>query len=274
MIDLPPVLAESNYGHFSPIMKTMLILVVALLTASPVLSAEIISLKSTSGTEISGSIMPGEQPNSIHVTRNDGSLFKNVPILSLTIDSQQKVAKALDEYQKEKGNADITKASQLSITFQRQKASNNNKYGDIDDRIVKIQPLVILESNEREKEYKDIKGEVIIVGKEVVSKDRWVILNRQKFNFSSIKPDQKVSWEGKEFECRYDPDYAGFDYEGHVIVLHNKAGEVTMVRGSAKQWEDALPNLLKASELTGYNKDFSTTLDLRSTFGLPGMTSR
>ena len=251
-------------------MKAIPIVTFALLFISPAFSAEIISLKSSNGTEISGSVEPGQKPNSIDIKRNDGRLFKSVPILSLSVESQQKVAAALAAYQKEKEDADITKESRLNISFQRQKAANNNKYGDIDDRIVNIQPRVTLESDEREKIYKDIKGEVIIVGKEVVSKDRWVILNRQKFNIATVEPDQKVSWEGTEFECKYDPDYAGFDYEGHVVILRNKAGEIGMMKASNKHWEEALPNLVNARQMTGYNKDFSATLDLRSTFGLPG----
>lgn len=106
-----------------------------------------------------------------------------------------------------------------------------------------IQPRVTLESDEREKVYEDVKSEVTIVGKEVASNDRGVILNRQKFNFATIEPDQKASWEGAEFECRYDSDYAGFDYEGHVVVVHNKAGEVVLVKESNKQWEEALPTV-------------------------------
>ncbi len=239
-------------------------------TAVSTLYAEEIQLKSSSGAEISGEIEPGQRPNTIDITRSDGRLFKNVPILSLSVESQQKAAKALAAYEKQKANADVTRNSRLDISFQRQKSAKNNNYGDIDDRIVNIQPQVTLESDERDKTYQDVKGEVIIVGKEVVSKDRWVVLDKQNFNFGKIEPDQKVSWEGREFEVRYDPDYAGFDYEGYVIVIRNRAGEIAKVKGSNSHWESIHPALLKARKNEGFNKDFSSPLSLRTTFGLPG----
>lgn len=247
----------------------LLILLASAMSAGSVFAKEI-ELKSSSGTAISGEIEPGQRPNTIDITRSDGRLFKNVPIVSLSVESQQKVAKALAEYEKQKANADVTKSSRLDISFQRQKSAKNNNYGDIDDRVVNIQPQVTIESDERDRTYQDLKGEVVIVGKEVVSKDRWVVLDKQSFKFGKIEPDQKVSWEGNEFEVRYDPDYAGFDYEGYVIILRNKAGEIARVKGSNSHWESIHPALLKARKNEGFNKDFSSPLALRTTFGLPG----
>lgn len=257
-------------GHPNTIMRNYLSFLLASFFLPGFILAESIDLKSSSGAVISGEIEPGQRPNTIHITRSDGRLFKNVPILSLSVDSQKKVAEALALQKKQMANADITKTSRLDISFQRQKSAKNNNYGDIDDRIVNIQPQVTLDSGEREKTYQDIKGEVIIVGKEAVSKDRWVILNKQKFKFAKVEPDQRISWEGSEFECRYDPDYAGYDYEGYVVILFNKAGEVGMVKGSNSHWESVLPALMKARTNTGYDKDFANRLDLRTTWGLPG----
>lgn len=251
-------------------MKRSLIFSLLATLAFPSSGADMVKLTSSGGAEIVGSIEPGQAPRTINIVRDDGRLFKEVPVTGFSLDSQQTIAKVLEKYRKERDNADITKDSRLEISFQRQKSATNNRYGDIDDRIVTIQTRVTLESDERDRTYQNIKGEVIIVGKEVVSRDRWVILNRQKFNFARIEPDARITWEGNEFECRYDPDYAGFDYEGHVVLLRNKAGNIAMVKGSNSHWEQILPALLKARKNTGYNKDFSSRLDLRSTFGLPG----
>ncbi len=251
-------------------MKATTLAVITLLFVLPLKSAEPLTLQSNNGGEITGTISNNTTPGTINLVRSDGRLYKNVPVSSFSLDSQQLIKSELEKQQKERENADITAESRLRISFQRQKAANNNKYGDIDDRIVTIQPQVTVESDEREKTYRDIKGEVIIIGKEVVSKDRWVILSKQNFTLPTIEPDRKVSWEGTQFECRYDPDYAGFDYEGHVVILRDKSGKIGMIKASNSRWEELVDPLTKAKVATGYNRDFSQSLMLRSTFGLPG----
>lgn len=251
-------------------MKVPLFAILLCVAVLPLSAADMLKLKNKNGGEIMGTVEPGQKPGTINLVRSDGRLFREIPVTSFSLESQKKIADALAKYQKERENADVTRESRLQISFQRNKSANNNRYGDIDDRIVTIQPRVTLESDERDKTYKDIKGEVIVIGKEVVSRDRWVILDRQRFNFAQIKPDDRITWEGEEFECRYDPDYAGWDYEGHVVILRNKAGKIAMVKGSNSGWEQILPALMKARKGTGYNKEFSKEMNLRTTFGLPG----
>ena len=251
-------------------MKTIANLVLFLFLSLTLSAAEMLTLTSTSGGELKGTIDHGQQPNTVNLIRNDGRLYKDIPISTFSPESRKLITQTLKKQDKERNNADITPESRIEISFQRNKAANNNKYGDIDDRVITIEPRVTLESDEREKTYKDIQGQVIIIGKEAVSKDRWVILNRQSFKIGELGPDDKFTWEGDQFECRYDPDYGGFDYEGYVVYLKNKAGKVAMVKGSNSSWEVLLPTLMKANMRQGYNKDFSSVLNLRTTFGLPG----
>lgn len=251
-------------------MKNCLIVLFILLSTSTGFTAEpLLSLKGKNGGIIKGSVEQGSVPKTVNVTRGNGKVYRNVPLASFSADSQILIIKELERARKQMGDAEITKDSRLAISFQRQKASNNNNYGDIDDRIIKIQPKVSIDSDEREKVYQKVTGEVIVIGKEVVRKDRWVILNRQKFTIARIEPDQRVTWEGREFECRYDPDYAGYDYEGYLIILRNKSGDVAMTKGSASRWEDVSESLLMARKGIGYDRSFSEKLGLYSTFGLP-----
>ena len=212
----------------------------------PALSAEPLTLQSANGGQLQGTVDTGSSPEVINLIRSDGRLYRDVPIASFSPESQKFIAEALEKQASERDDADVTPDSRLDISFQRQKSANNNDYGDVDDRIVQIQPHLTIESDERDKTFQEIIGEVIIIGKEAVSRDRWIILNRQKFKMAALEPDGKVTWEGNRFECRYDPDYGGYDYEGHLIIVRNKAGEIAMLKGSKSRWEEIVAPLLKA----------------------------
>ncbi|MGB0416570.1 MAG: hypothetical protein ACPGKS_06960, partial [Coraliomargarita sp.] len=129
-------------------------------------------------------------------------------------------------------------------------------------------PEVVIESQDYKKTYPDIEGTVVVVGRGVVNDKQYAVLSKQEFGMA-LKPRAKARWVGKSFECRYDPDYGGFEYGGYIIVIRNRAGEIVLVKASKSGWEQAPERLLKAKKRTGYNSDFSRETSLHTTFGLP-----
>lgn len=231
--------------------------------------ARILELTSQDGRAIKGEVGPGTREAHIHLKRSDGTVYRNIPLTSFSADSQQAIRDRLKEIEDSLGDSVLNEESKLKVSFHRQKSSRNNDYGDIDDKVIRVQPRVTIESDETKKTYQKIKGEVIVVGQEVLRKKDFIILDKQSFQFAHIPPDGKVEWEGKPFKFEYDPDYGGFDYDGYLVVLRNKDGSIGMIKGSSSHWERIVESLFKAPRLTGYDKSFTETRKLYTTYGLP-----
>lgn len=232
-------------------------------------SDKIMTLTSKDGRVVQGDIGPGTKTDHIHLKRSNGTVYRNIPLSSFSSESQQAIHHRLKEIETALGDAALTDEAKLKISFQRQKSDRKNDYGDIDDQVLKLQPRITIESDETKKTFQSVKGEVIIIGQEILRKKQYIILDRQSVQFPVISPYKTIEWEGKPFEFKYDPDYGGFDYEGYLIVLRNKKGEVVITKGSSATWTRTADALVKAKKLTGYDKSFTKTASLYTTYGLP-----
>lgn len=223
--------------------------------------------KSTDGATIEAVVVEASF-TSVTIRRKDGREFKNVSLDLFTSEDRRYVREWLKAQEKAVSDADLNFDSRVKITVQKGVDDDMNSYGDIDDRVIDFAPGVVVDSEEIELTYRNVKGTLVIVGRGVIEKDRYVVLDKQNL-VMDMMPRERSRWEGDRFQCRYDPDYGGFEYEGYLIVFRNKAGKVVLTKGSKSSWERNYQSLLDAKYLTGYDRNFSRESKLFSTFGLP-----
>ena len=82
------------------------------------------------------------------------------------------------------GSNVFSSKSRISITFMKGKQEKFNDYGDIDDQIIEFSPSVLIKNSELTKDYTDIKGEYVMIGRNVIEKDAYAILQRKEFKFN------------------------------------------------------------------------------------------
>lgn len=206
--------------------------------------------------------------NMVTIRRVDGRLFKDVPLSRFSVEDRRYVRAWVQDQTQKRDNADLVTDAEIRVTFLKGKDDDFNNYGDIDDRVVKFEPEVVIDSQEKEIRYPDIAGTLVVIGENIMDKKQFAILTRQDFSLSAL-PRQKTRWVGQGFECRYDPDYGGFEYGGYLIVLRNRAGEIVMTKASKSTWESNAKLILKAKQFVGYDSSFSRESKLYTTFGLP-----
>lgn len=222
---------------------------------------------SPDGAQIEAEVVSADE-SSLTIRMRDGRMFKNVAHDRFSAEDRKYIRSWLKQQADLVDNADLTADADIRISFLKGKDDDKNNYGDIDDRIVKFEPEIVLESLDYKKTYSDVSGTLVVVGQGVINSKQYAILSKQKFDLS-VKPRDRARWIGKAFECRYDPDYGGFEYGGYLVVLRNRAGEIVMTKASKSAWEKLPQQVLKAKKMTGYNSDFSRTSSLFTTFGLP-----
>lgn len=231
------------------------------------LDAEFRPFSSSDGMTIEAELVEATKEK-VTIRRRDGMLFKDVP-LSRFSDADRRYVNGWLEKQKElEGTPDLSAESRVRLYVLRGRDDDKNDYNDIDDRIIKFEPAVAIQSEEKDKDYIGVSGTLIIVGKGVINDDVYTILNTQSFTMN-ILSRQKSRWEGSAFEAKYDPDYGGFEYGGYLLVLRNRAGEVVQVKASSSTWKDHPERILDAKKFVGFNRDFSKMVKLHTTFGIP-----
>ncbi|PXA03031.1 hypothetical protein DDZ13_14015 [Coraliomargarita sinensis] len=204
----------------------------------------------------------------VTIERRDGRVFKDVDLSMFSMNDRKDIRAWVKKQQTLIDKAEIQADSKLSIAFLRGRDDDENNYGDIDDRVVRFEPEVVLTSDEVYKTYTDIKGTAVVVGREIMSGRLYAILSKQDFTIK-VPPGEKARWVGKNFACRYDPDYGGFEYGGYLVVLRDRSGKIVKVKSSKTAWERSPELILKAKARTGYNSKFTSDYDLYTTFGLP-----
>ncbi len=204
----------------------------------------------------------------VTIRRKDGSEFKDVPLSRFSAQDRKYVRGWRDARKQAVEDADLTHDSRIRITVKKGKDDDMNNYGDIDDRVIVFEPGIVADNEEKELTFRNVQGTLVIIGSGVIEKDSYVVLSKQDFVIDLI-PREQTRWEGDLFQCRYDPDYGGFDYAGYLLVLKNKAGHNVVVKASKSAWEKHPEAILKAKQLTGYDRNFRKEFQLFSTFGLP-----
>ncbi|MEN8792445.1 MAG: hypothetical protein ACN4GF_10785 [Lentimonas sp.] len=257
------------YKELKSLFKIATISLVCLLYASLVFAGEAYrSFTSTDGATIEATIIACDYPDNISIRRRDGSEFKKVPLDRFSDADRRYVREWVDAQKKLIDDADLTSASRLSVSVLKGVDEDMNNYGDIDDRVIKFKPGVVVESDEKDLTFRRVKGVLVMVGRGVLQKDSYVILDRQHFTLD-ILPGEKTRWTGNGFTSRYDPDYGGFEYAGYVLVLKNKAGHNVIVKASKSAWGENVKGVLQAKKFTGYDRKFDSNHKLYTTFGLP-----
>ena len=204
----------------------------------------------------------------VTIKRRDGREFKNVPIERFSVADRKYVREWRDAQREAVSNADITAESRIQVSVLKGQDDDKNNYGDIDDRIVGFSPGIVADSDEKDLTFKNVKGTLVFVGRGVIEDDAHVILSRQEVTLDFI-PREQTRWQGKRFQCRYDPDFGGFEYAGYLLVLRNKSGKVVFVKGSKSSWEQNFNGLLNAKNRHGYDRNFRKGIQLFNTWGLP-----
>ncbi|MGC6455990.1 MAG: hypothetical protein ACON39_02200 [Coraliomargaritaceae bacterium] len=204
----------------------------------------------------------------VTIRRKDGMLFKDVP-LSRFSEADREYVEGWREKQKElESMPDLKADSRIRLYVLRGRDDDKNDYNDIDDRVITFEPGVAIQSEEKDTSYLGVRGSLVIVGKGVINDDIYTILDAQDFEIN-ILSRQKASWKGTAFECRYDPDYGGFEYGGYLLVLRNRAGDIVQTKASKTSWSDHPERILNAKKFVGFNSHFTKTEKLHTTFGIP-----
>ncbi|MEM1221285.1 MAG: hypothetical protein AAGH40_00870 [Verrucomicrobiota bacterium] len=238
------------------------------LTICMVQGSEFRTFTSADGVEIEAKLVEISRDGKVTITDRNGEDYDELPLELFSMEDRRYIREWEKKQQELIDNADVTSDSPLRISFLKGRDDDMNDYGDIDDRIVTFEPEVVIENQDYKRTFRDISGTVVTIGQGILGEKEYVILDKQKFNLTA-RPREKGRWTGIGFECRYDPDYGGFEYGGYLIVLRNRAGEIVMTKGSRSVWERDPERILNAKRQVGYDSDFSKRRKLFSTFGLP-----
>ncbi|NCG08686.1 MAG: hypothetical protein GWO81_03840 [Verrucomicrobia bacterium] len=243
------------------------LVVIYLLSGGLLLAEGYREFRSTDGMRIEAELMEASQ-TAITIRRQDGKVFKEVPLERFCSEDRRYVNQWLAQEKERINNADISADSKVKLLFLKGKDDEMNNYGDIDDRIVKFEPEVVLTSEEKLVTYPDVEGTIVVVGQGIIEDEQYTILSKQNFSIT-VLPKQKSRWEGEAFECRYDPGYGGFEYGGYLLVLRNRDGRIVMAKASKSHWEKDPRAILNARKLQGYDSKFEKKIKLYTTFGIP-----
>lgn len=252
-------------------MKTLLTSLFLLLTFASTASAdsEYRIFTNNFGVEIEARIVEVNHGSFVTIVRRDGRRFTDVAIIDFS-EADQKYIKNWAKKQEEQINsATLTADSPITIQVSTDKDRDDNNYGDIDDQIVIVEPEVRLKNDDLYKSFKDVRGELLIVGQGAVQKSAFVVLSKQKFVMDVPAKDES-RWEGESIKFRYDPDYGGFKYDGYLIILRDDQGHVVMTKASNSVWEKNYADLLNAEKRKAYDRSFSKSVPLHVNFGWPG----
>jgi hypothetical protein len=126
---------------------------------------------------------------------------------------------------------------------------------------------ILLQRDSTQKE-RGCSAALVMIGQGYLRKNEYVVLKRQEFSLD-IPALEEVRWESKLFKCSYDPDYGGNRYGGYLLVLKNRAGQIVFTKSSKTLWERIARNVIEAKLKLGYDRDFTSGEELRTTYGLP-----
>ncbi len=250
------------------ILRLALLFAVPIFFFSPVSSADegYRTFTSSDGRQIKARIVEATN-TSVTIRLDTGLKYYDVPLSRFSPEDRSYVRKWREEERLKIDDADLNEDSKIKIRVHKGEDDDKNSYGDIDDRVVQVKPTVIVESDEIEKTFKDVNGTLVIIGEGVAAdKDKFMILLRQDFTIT-LSPKSEVRWESRRTDFRYDPDYGGVEYNGYLVVLRNKKGDVVFARSSRNPWEKYPEKLLKAKVKKGYDRDFSEPIEFMVRWG-------
>ncbi|MGJ8641637.1 MAG: hypothetical protein ACSHYA_19755 [Opitutaceae bacterium] len=209
--------------------STVLFLICAS-TSHLVAEAEYRTFESSDGATIEATVIEASA-TSVTIQRRDGREFKDVPLERFSAKDRRYVREWRKAQEKAILDANLQFDSRVKVTVQKGEDDDKNDYGDIDDRVVQFEPGIVADNDEKELTFRNVKGTLVMIGRGVIERDSYVILNKQDFTIDFI-PRERTRWQGNRFQCRYDPDYGGFEYAGYLVVLRDKQGNPAIIKGS------------------------------------------
>ena len=151
----------------------------------------------------------------VTIRRDDGRLFRDVPISFFSDADRKFIRKWKQDQIAALDNADIQEDSKVRVTVGTGRDSDFNNYGDIDDQIVGFKPKVSFYNEETLETFTEVDCTLVYIGEHVLNSRVYSVMNKQQFTVD-LPPREKIEWFGGEFQQRYDPDYAGYKYEGQT----------------------------------------------------------
>ena len=232
-------------------------------------AADYRTFKNAAGVELEAEVLSCDVGEVVTLRRRDGKVFKDVSWSMFSAADRKYLAQWAKDEAKKFSQADLDADARIAVTVLKGQDDDFNDYGDIDDHIIRFEPRVIIDSDEKDRTFTEVQGVLVIIGQGYLRKSEYVVLKRQEFTLD-IPARDEVRWTGKPFKCSYDPDYGGYRYGGYVLVLKNRAGQIVYTKSSKTLWERSARSILAAESGLGYDRDFANGEELRTTYGLPG----
>lgn len=154
----------------------------------------------------------------------------------------------------------LTADSRIKVFVKSSRDDDLNEKGDPDNREVEYEPALTFDNEEKDLSFKNVRGTLVFIGESVLSNREMHILYKEDFSVD-LPADTRIRWEGEPFTNVYD-DYAkngsafGAEYEGYLLVLRDKEGNVAYIKASKSKWADNYEAILEANKNKAYSADF------------------
>lgn len=133
-----------------------------------------------------------------------------------------------------------------------------------DDRVQTFYPSVQISNGELYRSFNEIDGLLIMLGESVLDKEQIKVLSKQTVEIPHTPRQGEAVWEGNGVRTEYDnKNYAqfGYKYEGYILALRNRDGEIIYLKASVSRWELPWSALERLTERTVYDRNLSREVD-------------
>lgn len=158
----------------------------------------------------------------------------------------------------------MTKNCDLDVTVTRARDDELDEEEGLDDRSVTFLPAVRIHNNDLYRTYADVTVDVYFIGRSVIERDEYKIINSQNYVLDLPK-NEAIKHIGKGFENKYDEvdngNMFGHKYVGYLVVLRNRSGEVVYVKSNRNIWEENAHHVIDANENRVYISSFTDELE-------------
>lgn len=232
----------------------------------PTLSAEEYrDFRNNDGVTIHARITDYDPDSGVSLELRDGRRYNSVALELFSAEDRDFVRSWFEARIAAKNDAPLKPDSRLIITVKLGRNDKLNDGSDPDNREVDYSPGIVLENEDKDLSYKNIRGTLVIIGESVLESREYHVLYKEDFTLD-VSTLSSAEWAGSSFKNVYD-DYAdngsafGADYEGYLVALRNKEGQVQMIKTSKTKWQAAHERILSANTRRAYSHDFSSSFE-------------
>ena len=234
--------------------KFIRLLVVTLPTLAFTVLAETRTFTSKDGVTIEAAILEVSVSNKVTLKRSDGHVFKDVPLDFFSIKDQTYIYDWKKMNAEKLDDADITADTRMRLIVLLGK---DNVEDDEGNKFQVFNPKVSFFNEDYKKSFQDIEASLILIGRHSQKTKYYSVIHRNNFTVN-VRKREKIDWHGKKFTLPQNEKKKSFDYEGYVVVVWNKEGEVVLSKASKNTWDRVIPAITEARTGTLYEKDFVT----------------